>query len=49
MKISEWIISPFDVEVESTNLDTFLKEEFTEMTDLEVKSMYTFQGLDITG
>ena len=41
MKISVWIISSFDVEVESTNLDTFLKEESVEMTfDLDTKSIY---------
>ena len=32
MKIPECIISPFDVEMESVNLHTFLKEEFIEMT-----------------
>ena len=46
MKIPEWIISPFDVEVESANLKTFLKEKIIEMTsDLEEKSMYTFKGI----
>ena len=47
MKIPEWIISLF--EVESGNLDTFLKE-FIEMTfDLEAKSIYVFhlKELDI--
>ena len=45
MKIPEWIISSIDVEVENGNLDTFLKEDFTEMTfDLETKSIYTFKG-----
>ena len=40
MKIPKWIISPFDVEVESSNFDIFLKEEFIEMTfNLKVKSM----------
>ena len=39
------IISPFDVEVESSNLDTFLKEEFTEMTfNFGTKSMFKFKG-----
>ena len=34
-----------DVEVESANLDTFLKEQFTEMTfALEAKSNDTFKG-----
>ena len=43
MKIPEWIIFPFDVQVESVNLDTFLEEGFIEMIfDLEVKSMNTF-------
>ena len=38
MEIPE-MISPFDAEVESENLDSFLKE-FTEMTfNLETKSM----------
>ncbi len=33
-----------NVKVESANLDTFLKEEFIEITfDLETKSMYTFK------
>ena len=41
IKIPDWIISSFDIEVENINLDRFLKE-FIEMTfDLEVKSMYT--------
>ena len=35
-----------DVEVESANLDTFLKEEFIEMSfNLKTKSMYTFKGI----
>ena len=35
-----------DVEVESANLDTFLKVEIIEMTfNLEAKSMYTFKGI----
>ena len=35
-----------NVEVESTNLVTFLKEEFIRMTfDLEAKSTYTFKGI----
>ena len=34
-----------DVEMESANLDTFQKEEFTEMIfDSKVKSTYTFKG-----
>ena len=32
MEIPEWIIYSFDVEEESANLETFLKEEFIEMT-----------------
>ena len=36
MKISEWIVLPFYAEVESANLDTFLKEESTEMTSNRV-------------
>ena len=32
MEIPEWIISPFNVEVESANLDILLKEEFIEVT-----------------
>ena len=44
IEIPEWIISPFDIEVESANLDTFLKE-FIEMPfNLEVNSMYIFTG-----
>ena len=35
-----------DIEVESANLDTFLKEEFDEMTfDLKAKFMYTFKEI----
>ena len=35
-----------DVEVESANLDTFLRKKFIEITfDVEVKSMYTFRGI----
>ena len=40
MKIPEWNISPFDVELQNANLDTFLKEEFIEMNfDLEARLM----------
>ena len=43
MEISEWIISLFDIEVESVNLDTFSEEEFIEMTfNLEGKYIYGF-------
>ncbi len=43
MEIAGRIISPFHVEAERANLDTFHKE-FIKMTfDLEVKSMYTFK------
>ena len=46
MEIPEQIISPFDIEVESTNLDSFLKE-FIEMTfNLKMKSMYIFKGIE---
>ena len=46
MEIPESIISPFDAEVESANLDHFLWKEFTEMTfNLEAKSTYTFKGI----
>ena len=35
-----------DVAVESASLDTYLKEEFIEMTfDHDMKSMYTFKGI----
>ena len=45
MDIPEWIISPFDVKVESANLDTFLKG-FIEMTfDLEAKTVYICKGI----
>ena len=38
--IPEWIISPFDVEKESDNFDTFLNENIIEMTfDLEANWM----------
>ena len=44
MEIPEWIISPFDVEVENANWNTFLNKEFIEVTfDLKAKE------LDITG
>ena len=46
MEILERIISSFDAEVRRANLDTFLNEEFIEMTfDHEVKSMYTFKEI----
>ena len=36
-----------NVEVENTNLDTFLKEEFTEMTfNLKAKAKYEFKGTE---
>ena len=45
MTIPEWIISSFDVEIERANLETFLKEEFIEITfDLGAESMHTFKG-----
>ena len=48
MEISEWIISSFDVEVGSANLDPFLQEEFIEITfDLKAKSIYTL--VEVTG
>ena len=35
-----------NLEVESTNLDTFLKQQFIEMNfDFEVKSIYTFKRI----
>ena len=35
-----------NVEIESANLDTFIKKEFIEMTfNLEVKSINTFKGI----
>ena len=50
MTISEWIISLFDVNRKSANLDTFCKGEFIEMTfNLGSKSMYPFKKLDTTG
>ena len=43
-EIPERIIFPFHIEVESANLDTFLKE-FIELTfNLEAKSMPTLKG-----
>ena len=46
MEILESIISSSDVEVESVNLNTFLKNVYTEMTfDLEGKSMYKFKEI----
>ena len=32
MEIPEWFISPFNIEMENANLDTFLKEELIEIT-----------------
>ena len=35
------------VRMKTANLDTFLKEEFIEMSfDLEAKSVYTFKGIE---
>ena len=46
MEIHELIISPLDVKVESANVDTFLKEEFIEMTfDHKEKFFYTFKEI----
>ena len=46
MEIPEWIISPFEVEVGSANLDNFLKEEFIEIDFASrSKAMYTFKGI----
>ncbi len=46
MTIPKWIISPFDIEVESANLDTFLKEFIEKIFNLELKSIYTFKGIE---
>ena len=45
MAIPEWIISPFDGLMESSNLDTFLKKkESIEMIfSCQVTSMFTFK------
>ena len=46
METSQWIISPFDIEVKSANLDRFHRGEFIEMNfDFETKSMYNFKGI----
>ena len=46
LEIPAWTIPPFDVEVESACLDTFLKEEFINMTfNLKAKSMYTLKEI----
>ena len=46
MEIYESIISLFNVEEESSNLDSFLKEEVIEMSfDLEAKSLCTFKSI----
>ena len=43
MEICEWIILPFDTEMESVNLDSFLNEKFMgTVFDQEAKFMYTF-------
>ena len=54
VEMLELIISSFDIEMESGNLDTFLKEEFIEINfDLEAKSLHLkslhLKELDITG
>ena len=43
-----WLrMSPFDVEVKSANLDTFLKDQFIEVTfDFEIKSILIFIGIE---
>ena len=38
MKIPEWIISSFDVEVESENLDIFIEMTF----DMESQGLYNY-------
>ena len=44
MEIREEIISPFDIEVERENLNSFLKVEYIEITfDLQEKPMHTFK------
>ena len=49
IEIPEWIIFPFDVEVESKKkINALFEEEFIEMTfDLEVRSKYIFKGIEI--
>ena len=46
MEIQEWFISPFDVEEESANSETFLKEPIEMAFKLEANSMFTFKGIE---
>ena len=46
MEIPEWIISAFDVEVESANLDVILKEKFIEIPfNLKVEFIHSFEDI----
>ena len=47
MEFHKLIISPFDVEVEKTNLQTFLKEFIEMISTLEAMSTNTFKKIEL--
>ncbi|MPC66986.1 SCAN domain-containing protein 3 [Portunus trituberculatus] len=45
MKVPEWILTPFDVEIESADIPVHMKEEFIDMTvDLEASALFRRKG-----
>ncbi|XP_064117686.1 SCAN domain-containing protein 3-like [Macrobrachium nipponense] len=46
MKVPDWILTPFDVEIRNADIASHLEEEFTEMTvDLEASALFRRKGL----
>ncbi|XP_066971766.1 SCAN domain-containing protein 3-like [Macrobrachium rosenbergii] len=46
MKLPEWILTPFGVEIRNTDIASHLEEEFTDMTvDLEAIALFRRKGL----
>jgi len=46
MKVPEWILTPFDVEIGNADIDSHLEVEFIDMTvDLEARALFRRKGL----
>jgi len=46
MKVPEWILTPFDVEIGNADIDSHLEVEFIDMTvDLEARALFRSKGL----
>jgi len=46
MKVPEWILTSFDDEIRNADIDSYLEEEFIDMTvDLETRALFSRKGL----